>query len=332
IGTKRLAEIVGYTPEELRKKTFGDITHPDDLDADWAQVARLIAGQIPNYSMEKRYIRKDGSTVWINLTVALVRKSTGEPDYFISVIENIDLRKQAEQALHNRTEEAEERAVQLRVLTSQLIHAEDQERRRIAQVLHDHLQQLLVAADFSLQVVHRELAEPNLSGQVERARALIRDSISESRSLTSELSPQVLYKKGLLEAVSWLAGWMQEKHGLSVRVTHTAAREPADEQTAVLLFQSIRELLFNVVKHADVREATVTLEAEDGTLRAVVEDRGRGFEPSAVEGPAAGDGFGHFAIRERLSMIGGRFEIVSSPGKGTRVTLEAPMRTETPAA
>src|SRR5215510_14519267 len=95
---QRLCDIVGYTRKELMTKTFGDITHPDDLESDWNQARRLLAGEIENYSMEKRYYRKDGSIVWVNLTVSLARKANGSPDYFVSVIEDNSARKRLEEA------------------------------------------------------------------------------------------------------------------------------------------------------------------------------------------------------------------------------------------
>ena len=94
---RRLCEIVGYTQEELLGMTFADVTHPDDLDADLEKAQQLLAGEIPTYSMEKRYIRKDGSVVWTNLTGSLVRGAVGEPRYFISVVEDISERKRIEE-------------------------------------------------------------------------------------------------------------------------------------------------------------------------------------------------------------------------------------------
>jgi PAS domain S-box-containing protein len=101
---QRLCDIVGYSREELMTQTFGDITHPDDLEADWKQARLLLAGKIENYSTDKRYYRKDGSIVWINLTRSLMRKADGSPDYFISFVEDIDARKRAEGKLREREE------------------------------------------------------------------------------------------------------------------------------------------------------------------------------------------------------------------------------------
>jgi diguanylate cyclase (GGDEF)-like protein/PAS domain S-box-containing protein len=94
---RKFCTITGYTPQELSRLTFGDITHPEDLDADWAQASALLQGKIATYSMEKRYIRKDGNSVWVNLTVSLACGEDGKPEYFISVAEDISARKRAEE-------------------------------------------------------------------------------------------------------------------------------------------------------------------------------------------------------------------------------------------
>jgi len=99
---QKLCDIVGYRPDELLARTFQDISHPDDLDADLAQVRQLLAGDIETYAIEKRYLRKDGAIVWVNLNVALVRHADGRPDHFISVVEDIQRRKEAETALQAR--------------------------------------------------------------------------------------------------------------------------------------------------------------------------------------------------------------------------------------
>jgi PAS domain S-box-containing protein len=101
---QRLCDIVGYAREELMTKTFGDITHPDDLESDWNQARRLMAGEIENYSMGKRYYHKDGSVVWVNMTVSLAHKADGSPDYFVTVVEDISARKRAEETLREREE------------------------------------------------------------------------------------------------------------------------------------------------------------------------------------------------------------------------------------
>ena len=101
---QKLCDIVGYTREELLRKRFQDITYSRDLDADLELVRRVLGGGISSYSLEKRYVRRDGSLVWVNLTVTLVRTAAGEPDYFIAVVEDIHRRKMAEEALARERE------------------------------------------------------------------------------------------------------------------------------------------------------------------------------------------------------------------------------------
>jgi DNA-binding NarL/FixJ family response regulator/anti-sigma regulatory factor (Ser/Thr protein kinase) len=154
---------------------------------------------------------------------------------------------------------------------------------------------------------------------------LISDSIETSRSLTAELSPPILRVGGLVPALEWLAGWMQEKQGLAVRVEAQGRVGLMAEDVTALLFQATRELLFNVVKHAGVKAARVQVHRLDGRVHVIVADEGAGFDPAqlrAVGGPSAG--FGLFSIRERLDLLGGRMEIHSAPGRGSRFTLVAP--------
>jgi len=126
---KRFCDIVGYRKEEMLKHTFQDITHPDDLDIDLEYVFQMLSGKIKTYSMEKRYFRKNGSIVWVNLTVSLVRESSGKPKYFISAVENINKQKQAEQALKEAHDKLENR---VKERTQELIELNQQLRREIA--------------------------------------------------------------------------------------------------------------------------------------------------------------------------------------------------------
>jgi len=126
---QRFCDIVEYTKEEMLKLTFQDITHPDDLDIDLEYVRQMLSGKIRTYSMEKRYFRKNGSIVWVNLTVSLVREASGKPKYFISAIESITKQKQAEQALKEAHDKLEHR---VKERTQELIELNQQLRREIA--------------------------------------------------------------------------------------------------------------------------------------------------------------------------------------------------------
>jgi signal transduction histidine kinase/ActR/RegA family two-component response regulator len=241
------------------------------------------------------------------------------------------LTESLEQRVAQRTRALQERTSQLQTLASQLAHAEQRERRRLARLLHDDLQQLLVAARLKVAMIRRRATEETLCGWLAQVDGLLDQAISGSRSLTFELSPPVLYDAGLEPAVKWLAGQMEEKHGLMVEVEALAQVEPVGEDIRILLFHAVRELLFNVVKHAASDRALVRISRADGDLLEIlVADQGAGFDPAildqfAAKNPAATGGFGLFSLRQRLELLGGRLDAESSLGAGTRMVIHIPL-------
>jgi signal transduction histidine kinase len=218
----------------------------------------------------------------------------------------------------------ERQTAQLRELASELTLAEQRERRRVAEVLHDNLQQLLVAARLRVSLLGREKnpAAKELAVEVDD---LLAQSIAVSRILTTELNPYVLHGGKLAPAMEWLAKWMSEKHGISVKVKVDPSAPALTEDVGILLFQSVKELIFNAVKHANVKTVQLDLTMNGDRMKIVVSDSGAGFDPSkiSIHGGKAG-GFGLLSVRERLEFMGGSMGVESMPGEGTRVTLESP--------
>jgi DNA-binding NarL/FixJ family response regulator len=196
----------------------------------------------------------------------------------------------------------------------------------MAKILHDHLQQLLVGAKFRLTILGRH-SDPVVQQATEEVNQLLDESIKSSRSLTAELSPPILHEGGLVPGLEWLARWMADRHGLIVDLAMEQDIPPLVEDVKVLLFESTRELLFNAVKHARVHAVGVNLRLIEGKLLHItVSDAGPGFDASQLKPAGAlGGGFGLFSIRERLHLLGGRLDIDSAPGKGSRFTLIAPI-------
>jgi PAS domain S-box-containing protein len=220
---------------------------------------------------------------------------------------------------------AQRRAEQLQALAAELTQTEQRERQRLARVLHDHLQQLLVGAKFSASILRGKSKTKETQMVAAQLSDALDEAIRSARSLTAELSPPVLHEKGLAAGLEWLGRQMQEKHGLAVDVQIGADTEPDSEHLRAFLFEAVRELLFNVVKHAGVNRADVHLTRVDGRLRVSVSDEGVGFDPSRLEGRASrAGGFGLFSIRERLGFLGGSLEVRSAPGAGCCFTLLAP--------
>jgi CheY-like chemotaxis protein len=232
--------------------------------------------------------------------------------------------------LRQSNAELQKSAMKLRSLAGELARTEERERRRLASILHDELQQLLVGAQIRLDMLLAEsaldmlLAETakDLLPTVQSVVELLGQSIAVSRTLATEISPPIRLGSGLLAAFEWLVRSMYEKHSLAVKITVRGAVDPVSEETAILLFRSVQELLFNVVKHAGVNAADLTLETDRDHLRITVSDKGKGFDAAKVE---RASGFGLFSIRERLSLVGGGMETWSEPGRGSGLTLVVPL-------
>ncbi len=229
-------------------------------------------------------------------------------------------RKRAEESLRGQ-------AQQLRALTAQLTLAEQHERERLAEVLHDDLQQLLVGARLVLRTLEKAV-DPAVREASREAAAMLEQALTCSRTLTYELSPPILKQGALVPALEWLAHWMAQHQGVSVEVKSEGSIGPASEALCITLFRAVRELLLNVVKHAKVSQALLAISRRGEVIEILVEDAGSGFDPAQVEQCAHdGQGFGLSSIRERLGLLGGRIEIESLPGRGTRIKLQAPLDT-----
>ncbi|MBX3011836.1 MAG: response regulator [Caldilineaceae bacterium] len=214
---------------------------------------------------------------------------------------------------------------QLQQLASALTLAEQQERQRLAQILHDDLQQRLYGIQLRLLSI-KEAAEvvPPLVVQAQEAYTWIGDAIRITRQLTVDLSPPILKEEGLTDALEWLVTYMAEVQGLKVTIQAAHSFYIANEQMRLLLFQLVREMLFNVVKHAGTDRALVTLqETAAKELQISVSDEGWGFDVARTMATNPGS-FGLFSIGDRLALFGGRLEITSAPAQGTQITLTLP--------
>jgi signal transduction histidine kinase len=223
--------------------------------------------------------------------------------------------------------EVEAQHQQLRALAVALTLAEQQERRRIADLLHDHIQQMLYALKTRAHLLRLEPAVGSGSqDHLVTLKRLIDELIGVTRQLTVELSPPLLHDEGLAAALQWLARHMHETHQLQVVFEHHPAQEVSSADVRLLIFQLVRELLFNVVKHAGVQQAKLVLWEQDNQLRILVADEGRGFAPEALRPQnRLPSGLGLTRIGERLALFGGRLELATQPGQGVRTTLIIPL-------
>lgn len=315
---------------------FLEQVHPDDR----ARVAaNLEAVRQPHgvkgCDFEYRQIQPDGRVTWHQSVARVERDQTRHAVRISGISLDVTARKASEEevqrshmALEDRTAELERRTAQLSRLATDLTLAEQHAREQLAKTLHDHLQQLLFGATLKLDRLATRAARGDVDlDLVASARSDIDDAIAAARSLSVELFPPALHERGLPAALEWLAGWMRQKYGLSVRISADAQANPGRHDLRILLFESCKELLFNVVKHAKTNQVAVKVAlGPHQTLCITVTDKGAGFDPALTFDVARAQqpGLGLFSIRERLALLGGRLDIESAPGRGARFTLVAP--------
>jgi len=233
--------------------------------------------------------------------------------------------KELEQQLAGRTVELRKQADQLRAMASQLAQVEQRERGRLAAILHDNLQQLLVAARIQIGAVNRVLLPAKESNALFQADEILGRAIDDSRALTVDLSPPILHGAGLGAALEWLARRMAKLHRFTVSLSIDHHAEPQTEGLRVLLFETVRELLLNSCKHSGCAGARVEItRKQNHWVRVVVEDAGKGFDPRALNaGMASGERLGLFGVQQRLAHAGAWMALASEPGVGTRVEIVA---------
>jgi signal transduction histidine kinase len=214
---------------------------------------------------------------------------------------------------------------ELRSLAGKISLAEESERRRISSELHDGTIQNLVLARIHLANLRNSLDTPSDLDQADSINDLLESSLQETRSLIFEISPPVLYELGLEPAVEWLAEHYRQRTGIEVRITSDEGRSRLSEEVNIVLFKDTRELLINVAKHARAKKVSVDWKHDKDALVLTVADDGVGFDVYSPRARLATEGgFGLFAVRERLNLLGADFDIQSSD-TGTRVTISAPV-------
>ena len=311
------AQAAGRRAEEFPGRPYVQL-HPHARDQKLLEGARC-ARTICHFAA-RPLDDSEGATYW-DWTLVPLLDGAGEVEPLMLTMRDVTEQVRAEQKLRWSNAELQQRAAQLRRLALKLAQAEEHERRRLAESLHDNLQQLLVVAKLRADLLDGRVTDEGTREALRGLRELLAETIEASRAMAHELCPPILHEAGLPAALEWLARRMEHKHGLAVELTAEPLADPPRDDLRGFLFQATRELLLNVVKHARVRQAAVRLERTgEGGIRISVQDDGVGFVPEADTDGGEG-GFGLLHIRERLEFLGGLLDVRSACGKGTRVRL-----------
>jgi PAS domain S-box-containing protein len=273
----------------------------------------------PTQTSEEIFHKKTGQTFWVQ-TVSKRLTVPGQPECLLSIWLDITKRKRQESQI-NRYQK------KLRDLSSQLSLAEQSERRRLAVALHDRLCQGLFISSMRLEALLECAPSERDSLAIKEILDLMTSLTTETRSFIFDLSSPLLYEIGLEAALERLAEEFATQHGIECVFQDNGERKPISQDVAVLLFQAVRELLMNVVKHAHAKHVRIITAKARKQIHINVEDDGVGLLQRELQpGKYTHRGFGLFAVRERIRYIGGQVKIKSKAGFGTRITLTAPLK------
>jgi PAS domain S-box-containing protein len=312
-GAERL---FGYATAEVIGRPITFLMPPDCRDEETMILARLGRGERVEHFESVRET-KDGRRIDVSLTIAPIRDAGGRTVGISKIARDITQRKRAEEAQSQSAERLES-------LSRRLIRAEEDERGRIARELHDEIGQALTAIKIHLQVVAQGLNDmPTSRGRIDEALGLVGHTLRQVRSISLDLRPSLLDDFGLVAALRSLINSQARLAGFTARFTPVADdldfRLEAELETAC--FRVTQEALTNIVRHAGARNVEVEVRLVEGDLSLLVRDDGAGFDPaSARRRASAGASLGLLGMQERVSLVGGRFALHSTPGEGTEVS------------
>jgi PAS domain S-box-containing protein len=299
-----LCSMFGYREDELCGMHCSDFANPEDSEDDLALFQQLCAGAIDRYSLEKRYVRKDGVQIWGRLNVSLWRNVDGEPPLVFAFVEDITDRKLSELALAS--------------LSRRLIDAQERERLRISRELHDDIGQRVALLTIELQQL---LEDPSEARGVDELRQQAAEIGADIQSLSHELHSSKLQILGIAAAAKSFCQEFetQQKVQIDLRTDDLPAVLPPD--ISLCFFRILQESLRNAAKHSSVRHFEVRLWGTSSEIHLTVSDSGVGFDREAAK---ASPGLGLISMEERLRMLNGTFSIESRPQHGTTIHARVP--------
>jgi PAS domain S-box-containing protein len=307
-----LHKMLGYSAEEMRQMNFADFTHPDDISDSRFFFKKLIEGEKDHFQFDKRYVRKDGQTVWAHLSVSVFRDEQNSPRYAIALIEDISKQKE----LENEITEVERR----------LLTRGEEERILLAQELHDGPLQDLHAIAFHLAPIKESVAKPELVSELGDVQSALSQVIQSLRATCGELRPPALAPFGLEKAIRSHASILEEQHSsLNVGLDLDSDGNSIPEWVRLALFRIYQQAVLNVVRHSQAENLLIRFKIDDAEIVLEIIDDGQGFElPGRAVDLLREGHFGLVGAAERANAVGGQMSVVSKPGEGARVRVVVP--------
>ena len=309
--------LYGYTREEFLKLRQPAITaEPEESEA---SIKKTLAGKLIRIPI--RYHKKKDGTIF-SVEISAGTFTLKNRKVFFGVIRDITKRKLAEETLLN----SEKR---LHYLSSQLITAQEKERRRISLELHDEMGQALTAISINVRSIEKELPSdltPLIKEKIAEIYSLADQASEQIRELSHYLRPSMLDDLGLVPTLRWYLDVYRKRTKLDVKYELINFEERPSPEVETVIYRVVQEALNNIVKHAQAGSVLVRVERKDKEAAVFIKDNGRGFEVNEFLAPDdLKGGIGLLGMQERVSILGGKFSIQSSKGHGTRISVEIPL-------
>jgi len=311
-ANRALCGMSGFSQEELVGRHVSDFTHLEDRELSSPFIKRLMAGEIPSFTLEKRYLRKDGGSFWAQATTAAAHDPDGKIAFALGVVEDITERKQAEEALQRQHQ-----------TLKHLLHSSDHERQLIAYDIHDGLAQHLAGAIMQFQAFdHLKSKKPKEAAKAyEAGLTMLRQGHFEARRLIAGVRPPILDESGIVEAIAYLVHELGREKGPKIEYHSRVDFDRLDPTLENAIYRIAQEGLTNACHHSRSERISVSLLQREDHLRIEVRDWGVGFDPKTVPK----NHFGLEGIRQRARLLGGKCSIRSKAGKGTSISVELPV-------
>ena len=329
-------QMLGFGEREMLGKSASVIFTPEDRAAGEDKKELETARRSGRAEDERWHLRKDGERFWGIGVMTRLDDADGNHIGYVKLLRDHTQRKKLEdqtkqlnelleRRVSERTAELVRQQSRLRELALETTNAEQRARDAIAADLHDNLAQVMAACLMKLGAAQSAFPEGRPPAGYVEAVECVREVLRQVRVIMYDLSPMTFGDGQLRPAIEWVKERMAS-HGLEVSIRDQTRGMRLDEDVLRVIYRAVQELLWNVVKHARVNRASVQLNRAKNSLRATVRDKGRGFNPNRISKASETGGFGLFSLRERLAALGGSVKVKSAPGKGTEITIEAPVK------
>jgi PAS domain S-box-containing protein len=327
-----LAHILGFAEDEKQNADWLQVIHPDDKARVLSHGRKALVaktpidadGNSPVPEIEYRALHKDGSILWFLNRATILRSPKGRPYRIIGTITDITARKRAELELNSKRETLRKTNRQVKRLVGKLLLAQEEERKRISRELHDGVNQQIAALGISLSKLKAQLSggDPSVSSQIANLESRILDASDSIRELSHRLHSSLLQHVGLVSALKSHCDDVSRDEGVRVSLSIHGETFAISPEVSLCVYRITQESLRNVVKYSGAKTAEVTLAFTPGRLMLSVIDFGVGFDVQQTKNEV---GLGLISIEERAAQLKGSAQIISSPGKGTKILVELPI-------